>query len=136
MLKVTPEIADEIKHMYARDIGGPTIAQVAGISEATVWRVLRRCGIATRPRGSKGTKCVECGKKTGNARRCPPHAKIRNAEMNREIQRKRKNVKNPLAESGESFEDRGYFGPTRMEWRPRKSGVYGPTVMQGEQGLT
>lgn len=61
------------------------IARQTGYSETTIFRILKRAGEPTRPRGTKGTGlCVDCDAKCGRARRCPPHAAERKKELDHE----------------------------------------------------
>lgn len=134
LMRITPDIEDEIVALYKMDRGATAIAKLINCAPSTIWRFLRRYGVATRKRGVKGTKCRECGTATQGAKWCPKHIKLRRAEQGRERMRVTTKVKRPYYV--EPFAEQSYRGPSAMRWHGRKSGRYGPIVMQAEQGLT
>lgn len=128
---MTAEIAQEICLLYSMDLGVYAIAKRVGSSPRTCHRILLKCGIKTRARGMKGTKCVDCGKPTFGGKRCKWHSKVRKADMNRNVVRERNGIKpKNYRIFYDEPEQRDYFGPTIVEWRTKQSGLYGPLVRQ------
>ena len=68
------------------------IERELGIPVPTAWRWLKAAGVKTRATSTKGLRCVDCGVKCEPARRCELHRRVRTAELNRDVQRKRKGI--------------------------------------------
>lgn len=133
---VTPEVAAEIVALYKAGWSQLRIARYTNTGQPRVRQIIVAAGVRIPPRGSKGSKCIDCRKPTNNAARCPYHAKIRNAEMNLRLVRKRNGIKPAKWRVNlDEGDPRGYYGPIAVEWKKKKSGRYGPMVMQAETGL-
>lgn len=80
------------KYIFQQRMKGRTqksIAEETGYSRSSIGRILERGGMPGHVKG----RCVDCGKACGlRCKRCPYHAKLRNAELDRERVRKRDKI--------------------------------------------
>lgn len=77
----------QIIHWYTKlQYGCQRIGRELNLHPATIHALLRKWGIPTRKRGSKGEICaeLECTQLTHGFKRCRIHRKLRNAELERE----------------------------------------------------
>ena len=89
-LSLSRDVENEIIRLYNSDRGSTEITKLLGVGHPTVRRALRRRGVKIRSNTVQGTRCVDCGKKTERARRCPFHIRVRHAALNRETYREKR----------------------------------------------
>ena len=97
MRRATEDDRRRIVEEYRSGASTYQLAERWGLVNSTVWRIVARAGIPRRARWTKGIRCLDCDALSYPARRCAYHRKIRNAELNREIQRERKGVRREYA---------------------------------------
>ena len=89
-------LRSDIRRLY---LSGETLQAIGsefGINPGSVRRVLLRAGITLRPRGWKGSSCMECGKPTKLSLRCSFHERIHIRSLQRTHWRRKHSVSRKL----------------------------------------
>lgn len=86
----------DMRQLY---LSGETLTAIGrefDMNPGSVRRVLLRNGVTLRPRGSKGLKCLECGKATKLSLRCSFHERIHIRSLQRTHWRRKHGVPRKL----------------------------------------